>query len=197
MINGTSSRTTALAALALTAGLSGTVQAQEPGACPNAQTGTSASYPHIYSDCTVSSAAPVTYPVLGAVETNASISYADSGLDPAPGASLPVGELDSANSFVASMGPSYTGNCTEVAKGSNTASAPLTANTFYCAVVATTGGDNIYFRGFYSGFGWQNPQVLTDAISNTPASVPALPLFGLLSLGGLLGLFGARRLGRR
>jgi hypothetical protein len=197
MINGTSSRTTALAALALTAGLSGTVQAQEPGACPNAQIGTYASYPHIYSDCAVSSAAPVIYPALGAVETNATINYPDSGLNPAPGASFPVGVLDSANSFVASMGPSYTGNCTELAKGSNTTSATLTANTFYCAVIATTGGDNIYFRGFYNGFGWANAQVLTDAISSTPASVPALPLFGLLSLGSLLGLFGVRRLGRR
>ena len=44
---------------------------------------------------------------------------------------------------------------------------------------------------------WSNPVAVASAPSATAPSatpVPALPLFGLLTLGGLLGLFGLRKL---
>lgn len=195
MINKKHFRPALLAALALTGGLSGTVQAQAPGPCPNVQTGTYSSYPHFYSDCTVSSVGPGLIPAVGAVETEVTFALDNQGFDPAPGASVPVGQLD--DSFIVSMGTDYTGNCTEVQQGSSAGNPSLEDDTVYCAIVATTGGDKIYNRGTWTGTAWTNIQVLSDAISATPTSVPALPLFGLLSLGGLLGLFGARRLGRR
>lgn len=64
-------------------------------------------------------------------------------------------------------------------------------------------GTNIYLRGAWKGSAWTDVQVLrfdstaAGVNNSTPETVPALPLSALLSLGGLLGLFGVRRLGRR
>ena len=73
----------------------------------------------------------------------------------------------------------------------------------YCARLSNIEGNQLWLRGTVdvAGNTWKDPIVLTNqpgvGTPYRPAStvpVPVLPFWGLLSLAGLIGLFGFRKL---
>ena len=73
----------------------------------------------------------------------------------------------------------------------------------YCARISNIEGNQLWLRGTVdvAGNTWKDPIVLTNqpgvGTPYRPAStvpVPVLPFWGLLSLAGLTGLFGLRKL---
>lgn len=94
------------------------------------------------------------------------------------------------------MGAGYTGDCTEVTSYTTDTSQFANNGHSYCAFFLLRDGSDVVVKTTTE----VNNSTVTftgttiSARANVPATVPAIPLFGLLSLGGLLGLVGVRKL---
>jgi len=192
--------------VALFAMFSTSVLAQDLRVCPNVQVGEwDSSAPSIYSDCTME-------PVDGGDGLHVFMGFVDSvgmegGLpgdfDPTPVGDVPIGtEYDGLGFGVENMGPNYTGTCNDMV-ASITNGIPLVDGNVYCARISNIEGNQLWLRGTVdvAGNTWKDPIVLTNqpgvGTPYRPAStvpVPVLPFWGLLSLAGLIGLFGFRKL---
>jgi hypothetical protein len=194
--------------LALFALFSTSVLAQDLRVCPNVQVGEWLGSPSIYSDCTLQ-------PNGGGAQFHIFMSvfggdvYSDGdlpdGFDPTPTGDVPFGEFDGLDYATEDMGPTYTGTCSDMAASIPTLSADpsLVDGNVYCARLSNTEGNQLWVRGTadVAGNTWKDPIVLTNqpgvGTPYRPAStvpVPVLPFWGLLSLAGLIGLFGFRKL---
>ena len=126
--------------------------------------------------------------------------------DPTPVGDVPIGtEWDGLDFVVEDMGPNYTGTCNDMAASIPTLSGDpsLVDGNVYCARLSNIEGNQLWLRGTVdvAGNTWKDPIVLTNqpgvGTPYRPAStvpVPVLPFWGLLSLAGLIGLFGFRKL---
>jgi hypothetical protein len=196
--------------LALFAMFSTSVLAQDLRVCPNVQVGETIIYgvsPSIYGDCSTprggGSSAHWTMISAAPFVLLSGLSPAD--FNPTPVGDVPVGERDRADFVVENMGPNYTGTCSDMA-----ASIPSDLDGFasrvdgsvYCGRISTIEGHQLWLRGTVdvAGNTWKDPIVLTNKPGvGTPYSpkatvpVPVFPFWGLLSLAGLIGLFGFRK----
>ena len=195
--------------LAFFALFSTSVLAQDLRVCPNVQVGEWGGLPAIYSDCTME---PVgggdgLYVLMGFGDTLVGMEGgAPSDFDPTPVGDVPVGtEFDDLDRATEDMGPNYTGTCNDMA-----ASIPSTGTNLvsvdgnvYCTRISNKEGNQLWLRGTldWAGNTWKDPIVLTNQPGvGTPyrpkatVPVPVLPFWGLLSLAGLMGLFGFRKL---
>ena len=201
--------------VALFAMFSTSVLAQDLRVCPNVQVGVWDgggvwdAEPAIYSDCTVQ-------PAGGGGQLHIYLTLLDEfvfsngafpdNLDPAPTGDVPFGtEWDGLDWAVEDMGPTYTGTCNDMAASIPTLSGDpsLVDGNVYCARLSNIEGNQLWLRGTVdvAGNTWKDPIVLTNqpgvGTPYRPAStvpVPVLPFWGLLSLAGLIGLFGFRKL---
>ena len=195
--------------VALFAMFSTSVLAQDLRVCPNVQVGEwDSSAPSIYSDCTME-------PVGGGAGLYVFMGFAglvgmEGGLpgdfDPTPVGDVPIGtEYDGLDFVVEDMGPNYTGTCNDMVASIPTLSGntSLVDGNVYCARLSNIEGNQLWLRGTVdvAGNTWKDPIVLTNqpgvGTPYRPAStvpVPVLPFWGLLSLAGLIGLFGFRKL---
>ena len=196
--------------LALFALFSTSVLAQDLRVCPNVQVGEWRGLPAIYSDCTME---PVgggdgLYVLMGFGDTLVGMEGgAPSDFDPTPVGDVPVGtEFDTLDFVVEDMGPNYTGTCSDMAASIPTFDngvVPRVDGNVYCGRLSNIEGNQVWLRGTadVAGNTWKDPIVLTNqpgvGTPYRPAStvpVPVLPFWGLLSLAGLIGLFGFRKL---
>jgi hypothetical protein len=195
--------------LALFAMFSTSVLAQDLRVCPNVQVGKWLSLPSIYSDCTIQpNGGGFEFPVMMAFSVPNGVyinGSAPAELDPTPTGDVPFGEFDGLDMVAEDMGPNYTGTCSDMAasiptSGSNPSSVD---GNVYCSRFSNTEGNQVWLRGTVdvAGNTWKDPIVLTNQPGvGTPyrpkatVPVPVLPFWGLLSLAGLIGLFGFRKL---
>jgi hypothetical protein len=193
--------------LALFALFSTSVLAQDLRVCPNVQVGEWLSNPAIYSDCTTQSGGGGPSHIFMSFFGGDVYSDGDlpDGFDPTPTGDVPFGEFDGLDYATEDMGPTYTGTCSDMAASIPTLSADpsLVDGNVYCARLSNTEGNQLWVRGTadVAGNTWKDPIVLTNqpgvGTPYRPAStvpVPVLPFWGLLSLAGLIGLFGFRKL---
>ena len=195
--------------VALFAMFSTSVLAQDLRVCPNVQVGVVVGGPAIYSDCTMQ-------PVGGGLQFHILLTPFGGGVisdgalpsefDPAPTGDVPFGtEWDGLDWATEDMGPNYTGTCNDMAASIPTLSGDpsLVDGNVYCARFSNIEGNQLWLRGTVdvAGNTWKDPIVLTNqpgvGTPYRPAStvpVPVLPFWGLLSLAGLIGLFGFRKL---
>ena len=176
--------------------------------CPNVQVGGEGApaftSPSVYSDCYMDfgSAGSATIRMAYAppvIEFDAN--YREE-FSPQPSYSINAGtfggELEDA--AFENMGSGYSGNCVNDMNptSSNDGTLEATANDVYCGRVTSVTGESLWVRATFNGTTFTSPLIVTNAASAAPPSVPVptLPLFGLLSLGGLIGLFGTRKLKR-
>ena len=196
--------------LALFALFSTSVLAQDLRVCPNVQVGEYVNganlAPAIYSDCsleTVYGSGNLTMRFDGtSVRFN---DFFPDVFDPRPVGDAPFGKWDRADYVVENMGPNYTGTCNDMAAPipSEILGIPQVDGNVYCGRFSNTEGNQVWLRGTVdvAGNTWKDPIVLTNqpgvGTPYRPAStvpVPVLPFWGLLSLAGLIGLFGFRKL---
>ena len=195
--------------LAFFALFSTSVLAQDLRVCPNVQVGEWGGLPAIYSDCTME---PVgggdgLYVLMGFGDTLVGMEGgAPSDFDPTPVGDVPVGtEFDDLDRATEDMGPNYTGTCNDMAAPipSETLGIPQVDGNVYCGRLSNIEGNQVWLRGTadVAGNTWKDPIVLTNQPGvGTPyrpkatVPVPVLPFWGLLSLAGLIGLFGFRKL---
>ena len=197
--------------LALFALFSTSVLAQDLRVCPNVQVGEAFTGggrdPAIYSDCSIEAGGEIGLHLLMYFDgTSVFLNGFDPTIiDPRPVGDAPLGKWDVADYVVENMGPNYTGTCNDMA-----ASIPTDLNdvsmvdgNVYCGRFSNTEGNQVWLRGTVdvAGNTWKDPIVLTNqpgvGTPYRPAStvpVPVLPFWGLLSLAGLIGLFGFRKL---
>ena len=174
--------------------------------CPNVQVGGEGApaftSPSVYSDCYMDfgSAAFATIRMAYAppvIEFDAN--YREE-FSPQPSYSINAGTYEDENFSFENMGSGYSGNCVNDMNptSSNEGEIEATANDVYCGRVTSGTGESIWVRATFNGTTFTSPLIVTNAASAAPPSVPVptLPLFGLLSLGGLIGLFGTRKLKR-
>ena len=201
--------------VALFAMFSTSVLAQDLRVCPNVQVGEVAppafvsSAPSIYSDCNME-------PVDGGDGLHVFMAFDNlvgmeggfpGEFDPTPVGDVPIGtEYDGLDFVVEDMGPNYTGTCNDMVASipTNTEGGiPRVDGNVYCARISNIEGNQLWLRGTVdvAGNTWKDPIVLTNqpgvGTPYRPAStvpVPVLPFWGLLSLAGLIGLFGFRKL---
>jgi hypothetical protein len=177
--------------------------------CPNVQVGGEGApgftYPSVYSDCymdfvTDGFAIPRMTYASGDISLDAN--YREE-FSPQPSYTIKVGTYTATATSYAfeNMGSGYSGNC--VNDMNNTTSllvGVLTATQYdvYCGRLTSGTGESVWLRATFDGWAFTSPLIVTNAASAAPPSVPVptLPLFGLLSLGGLIGLFGTRKLKR-
>ena len=194
--------------LALFAMFSTSVLAQDLRVCPNVQVGVRDGEPAIYSDCTVQPAGggPQFHIFLSLFLDGFVLSDGDlpDNLDPAPTGDVPFGTHDILDYAIEDMGPNYTGTCNDmVASIPTNGGLPEAVNgSVYCTRLSNTEGNQLWLRGTLdvAGNTWKDPIMLTNQPGvGTPYSpkatvpVPVLPFWGLLSLAGLIGLFGFRK----
>ena len=196
--------------LALFVMFSPSVLAQDLRVCPNVQVGEYVNganlAPAIYSDCsleTVYGSGNLTMRFDGtSVRFN---DFFPDVFDPRPVGDVPFGKWDELDFVVENMGPDYTGTCDCMAASipTDSGSAPTVDGNVYCARSSNIEGNQVWLRGTVdvAGNTWKDPIVLTNqpgvGTPYRPAStvpVPVLPFWGLLSLAGLIGLFGFRKL---
>ena len=194
--------------LALFALFSTSAWAQDLRVCPNVQVGDWNGTPTIYSDCTIQPEGGgaqfhISLFLIAGVVANAVLSI---DLDPTPTGDLPVGtEFDGLDLVAEDMGPNYTGTCSDMAAPipSEILGIPQVDGNVYCGRISNIEGNQVWVRGTLdlAGNTWKDPIVLTNqpgvGTPYRPAStvpVPVLPFWGLLSLAGLIGLFGFRKL---
>ena len=197
--------------LALFAMFSPSVLAQDLRVCPNVQVGEiftgGSRKPAIYSDCSIEVGGEIGLHLLMYFDgTSVFLNGFDPTIiDPRPVGDAPFGKWDRADYVVENMGPNYTGTCDCMA-----ASIPTDLNdvsmvdgNVYCGRFSNTEGNQVWLRSTVdvAGNTWKDPIVLTNKPGvGTPYSpkatvpVPVLPFWGLLSLAGLIGLFGFRKL---
>ena len=197
--------------LALFALFSTSVLAQDLRVCPNVQVGGWMNggeiYSAIYSDCTVQAGGGGPFHIFMSFFGDDVYSDGDlpDGFDPTPTGDVPVGEYDGLDYATEDMGPTYTGTCSDMAASIPTLSGDpsLVDGNVYCARLSNTEGNQLWVRGTadVAGNTWKDPIVLTNQPGvGTPyrpgstVPVPVLPFWGLLSLAGLIGLFGFRKL---
>ena len=196
--------------VALFAMFSTSVLAQDLRVCPNVQVGVLFGGPSIYSDCNFQ-------PAGGGAQFHifltrgSGVVYFEGALpaqfDPAPTGDVPFGtEWDGLDFVVEDMGPNYTGTCNDMVASIPTnpeEGIPRVDGNVYCARISNIEGNQLWLRGTVdvAGNTWKDPIVLTNqpgvGTPYRPAStvpVPVLPFWGLLSLAGLIGLFGFRKL---
>ena len=196
--------------VALFAMFSTSVLAQDLRVCPNVQVGEwDSSASSIYSDCTME-------PVGGGDGLHVFMGFVDlvgleggppGDFDPTPVGDVPIGtEYDGLDFVVEDMGPNYTGTCNDMVASIPTkpeGGIPRVDGNVYCARISNIEGNQLWLRGTVdvAGNTWKDPIVLTNqpgvGTPYRPAStvpVPVLPFWGLLSLAGLIGLFGFRKL---
>ncbi len=103
------------------------------------------------------------------------------------------------------MGPNYTGTCNDMVASipTITGGIPQVDGNVYCARLSNIEGNQLWLRGTVdvAGNTWKDPIVLTNQpgvgtpyYAKATVPVPVLPFWGLLSLAGLIGLFGFRKL---
>ena len=179
--------------------------------CPNTQVGTitqgSSTYPGFYSDCSMTAGSSTAYH-LTMFKTGNVISlngYANDGtLTPAVVGNEPFGAYDFSTLYTLDMGASYSGDCSEQTYLNSEVDAAAVTGNVYCGFIENTDGDTVFLRGTWTGTApdyWSNYQILTNAVgvgtplpeASSATPVPVLPLWGLLSLAGLVGLFGFRK----
>ena len=196
--------------VALFAMFSTSVLAQDLRVCPNVQVGEwDSSASSIYSDCTME---PVgggdgLYVFMGFDNLVGMEGGLPGDFDPTPVGDVPIGtEYDGLDFVVEDMGPNYTGTCNDMVASIPTkpeGGIPRVDGNVYCARISNIEGNQLWLRGTVdvAGNTWKDPIVLTNqpgvGTPYRPAStvpVPVLPFWGLLSLAGLIGLFGFRKL---
>ena len=176
--------------------------------CPNVQVGGEGApaftSPSVYSDCymdfgslTFATVRMVYAPPIIDFDAN----YREE-FSPQPSYSINAGTFggEVEDAAFENMGSGYSGNCVNDMNPTNSLGNSLqaTANDVYCGRVTSGTGESIWVRATFNGTTFTSPLIVTNAASAAPPSVPVptLPLFGLLSLGGLIGLFGTRKLKR-
>ena len=204
--------------LALFALFSTSVLAQDLRVCPNVQVGEyvygansviALLTPAIYSDCSIE-------PAGGGISDHVVLAF-DTPLvglgvvaapifGTTPVGDVPLGVANGLDAVVEDMGPNYSGTCSDMAASIPTlslANPSLVNGNVYCARLSNIEGNQVWVRGTadVAGNTWKDPIVLTNqpgvGTPYRPAStvpVPVLPFWGLLSLAGLLGLLGFRKL---
>ena len=194
--------------VALFAMFSTSVLAQDLRVCPNVQVGVWDGVPTIYSDCTMQPAGGGDgLHVFMGFDNLVGMEGAQPGdFDPTPVGDVPIGtEYDGLDFVTEDMGPTYTGTCNDMVASipTNTEAVPRVDGNVYCARISNKEGNQLWLRGTVdvAGNTWKDPIVLTNqpgvGTPYRPAStvpVPVLPFWGLLSLAGLTGLFGLRKL---
>ena len=200
--------------LALFAMFSTSVLAQDLRVCPNVQVGEITvgpnTRPAIYSDCSVEAfIGPGLHVFLAFDGTQVGVDGYDLGFDPTPVGDVPVGEYNNGDLATEDMGPNYTGTCNDMAASIPTINSgiPQVDGNVYCGRLSNFEGNQVWLRGTLdvAGNTWKDPIVLTNqpgvgtpySPAASPAAtvpVPVLPFWGLLSLAGLMGLFGFRKL---
>jgi hypothetical protein len=194
--------------LALFAMFSPSVLAQDLGVCPNVQVGEYVDganlAPAIYSDCSIEAGGKI-HPLMYFDGTSVFLSGFDSDFfTPRPVGDVPFGEYDGADYVLENMGPNYSGTCNDMAAPipTITAQLPTADGNVYCGRFSNTEGNQLWLRGTVdvAGNTWKDPIVPTNQPGvGTPSSpkatvpVPVFPFWGLLSLAGLIGLFGFRK----
>ena len=200
--------------LALFAMFSTSVLAQDLRVCPNVQVGEwlspPAIYSVIYSDCTtqVSGGGPALHVMLANISglVFSGARFPDD-FDPTPTGDVPFGEYDGLDMVAEDMGPNYTGTCSDMAASIPTLdinNPPFAVDgNVYCGRTSNIEGNQLWVRGTadVAGNTWKDPIVLTNQpgigtpyYAKATVPVPVLPFWGLLSLAGLIGLFGFRKL---
>ena len=206
--------------LALFALFSTSVLAQDLRVCPNVQVGeyvngansvSAVLTPVIYSDCSIEPAGggnsdhvvlAFDTPLVGLGIVAAPI------FGTTPVGDVPLGVANGLDFVVEDMGPNYSGTCSDMAASiptfdlANTTPVAVDGNV-YCGRISNIEGNQVWVRGTVdvAGNTWKDPIVLTNQPGvGTPyrpkatVPVPVLPFWGLLSLAGLIGLFGFRKL---
>ena len=193
--------------LALFAMFSTSVLAQDLRVCPNVQEDTTFGAA-IYSDCTIQGEG-------GGQSVHIFLSFSETGVysdgapsatfNPTPVGDVPFGEFDGIDFVVEDMGPNYTGTCNDMAASIPTFDngvVPRVDGNVYCGRYSNTEGNQLWIRGTLDEAGntWKDPIVLTNQpgigtpyYAKATVPVPVLPFWGLLSLAGLIGLFGFRK----
>ena len=197
--------------LALFAMFSTSAWAQDLRVCPNVQVGVyddgATLAPAIYSDCSLETVYGSGYHLtmrFNGTSVRWNGFYPD-GFDPKPVGDVPFGKWDELDIVSEDMGPDYTGICNDMAASipTDSSTAPTADGSVYCARLSNVEGHQLWLRGTVdvAGNTWKDPIVLTNKPGvGTPYSpkatvpVPVLPLWGLLSMAGLIGLFGFRKL---
>ena len=200
--------------LALFAMFSPSVLAQDLRVCPNVQVGeaftSGGRKPAIYSDCSIEAGGEIgLYPLMYFDGTSVVLNgFGSTIITPRPVGDVPFGEYDGADYVLENMGPNYSGTCNDMAAPipTNVDFVPTVATVdgnVYCGRFSNTEGNQVWLRSTVdvAGNTWKDPIVLTNKPGvGTPYSpkatvpVPVLPFWGLLSLAGLIGLFGFRKL---
>ena len=197
--------------LALFAMFSPSVLAQDLRVCPNVQVGEAFTgggrEPAIYSDCSIEAGGEIgLYPLMYFDGTSVVLNGLGSTIiTPGPVGDVPFGEYDGADYVLENMGPNYSGTCNDMASPIPTltlSQLPIADGNVYCTRLSNIEGNQLWIRGTLdvAGNTWKDPIVLTNQPGiGTPYSpkatvpVPVLPFWGLLSLAGLIGLFGFRK----
>ena len=192
--------------LALFAMFSTSVLAQDLRVCPNVQVSVVGSIPVIYSDCTMAIEGFDNYQIVMVYSGSVGVDAVPAvNLDPAPVGKVTVGTYGASDLATEDMGPNYTGTCNDMVASipTYTGAIPKVEGNVYCGRISNTEGNQLWLRGTHdvAGNTWKDPIMLTNQPGvGTPYSpkatvpVPVLPFWGLLSLAGLMGLFGFRKL---
>ena len=191
--------------LALFVMFSPSVLAQDLRVCPNVQVGALGSIPVIYSDCTMDIEGASNYYIVMAFSNLVGVdAFPATVLDPAPVGNVTVGTYDASDLVTEDMGPNYTGTCNDMVASIPTyrGAIPKVEGNVYCGRISNTEGNQLWFRGTVdvAGNTWKDPIMLTNQpgvgtpyYAKATVPVPVLPFWALLSLAGLIGLFGFRK----
>ena len=193
--------------------LSAAATAQTITACGNVQTGGRLIFDKgVYSDCAMTSPSIpsrdrpyLSYTPPGEGPASIGILLVESAdLSPSPVATDLFGEWDLADAVVEDMGGHYAGDCSDMSAANPTldlsTTTPIDGNV-YCGRYSSDSGASILIRGTLDGSSesFRDPAafVVTASMPGGPAPapttatpVPALPVFGLFVLAGLVASLG-------
>ena len=193
--------------------------AQTLTACGNVQTGGRLIFDKgVYSDCAMTNPSIpsrdrpyLSYTPPGEGPASIGILLVESAdLSPSPVATDLFGEWDLADAVVEDMGGHYAGDCSDMSAANPTLDLSITNpidGNVYCGRYSSDSGASILIRGTLDGSSesFRDPAafVVTASMPGGPAPapttatpVPALPVFGLFVLAGLVASFGRRGLSR-
>ncbi len=200
--------------------LSAAATAQTITACDNVQTGGRLIFDKgVYSDCAMtypsapSRDRPYLYyepPGEGGPASIGILLVESADLSPSPVATNLFGEWDFADAVVEDMGAVYIGDCSDMSAANPTLDLSISNpidGIVYCGRYSSDSGASILIRGTFEGSSesFRDPAafVVTASMPGGPAPapttatpVPALPVFGLFVLAGLVASLGRRGLSR-
>ena len=188
--------------------LSAPTTSAQVNTCPNVQVGTLLTTdPAVYSDCGLDVGGSLNTPALAYdVAPNSRMEAILMGIpanfSPSP-APIDLGGY-TARSII-NAGSGYTGDCSDQTYTMNVdfLSSAASSGDVICARFNAVDPEAIWIRGEWNGTTFVNPLAVTNmnvsagsssSSSSAATAVPTLPLFGVMLLGGLLGLFGLRKL---